>query len=404
MSSPDNDGESIEYSSTNPFFTSLLPSTQSSTLRPEQPWDFLSLVSQLSLCWRSANLIDFTRFNFNGHENNERRLGRGNVFVVSQQTLRRSLPSTDRYGRFENISQPIATKVSGQMFESNGRGLPGAQSNLRSLISEIRILTHLRRHPNVIDLLGVGWHIDQFGEKPTAQPRIVLDFADFTLAHFTKTSTVPTETKLKLLCQLASALEAVHECGIVHGDVKSDNVLVQRQPPPRGSTIPPTYTAKLADFSHSIVLRQRISFQYLGTQGFRAPELDLHVPVTDPFPLDVYAFGMTMWYTVFDKSESGDKNACYTHDFSDRIHALVDQIYKPQISSIETSLLSFVLSLALNGDPTERDLTRIRCRLEHHLDGRNDLRPDRDSFEPFVDGGNPDVCILVTLAEITPTY
>ena len=99
--------------------------------------------------------------------------------------------------------------------------------------------------------------------------------------------------------QLAHALEAAHQAGIVHRDVKPDNVLV-----------PQAGTAKLADFGVAWLAgdpRLTTTGMVIGSPAYMAPEQAQGEP-TGP-PADFWALGATLYFAVegqppFDKGSS----------------------------------------------------------------------------------------------------
>eukprot|EP00198_Chlamydomonas_reinhardtii_P005208 XP_001694544.1 predicted protein [Chlamydomonas reinhardtii] len=99
---------------------------------------------------------------------------------------------------------------------------------------------------------------------------------------------------LECLAEVASGLAYLHAVGMVHGDIKSGNVLLKRDPrTARG------FVLKLADFGFSRVLEHG-SHTYLsrpsGTLAYLSPEL--LTSHRQSSAADVYAFGLLVWETV----------------------------------------------------------------------------------------------------------
>jgi serine/threonine-protein kinase len=108
--------------------------------------------------------------------------------------------------------------------------------------------------------------------------------------------------RLRLLGQVADALAAVHGAGIVHRDVKPENVLVTGDGPSR--------TALLTDFGLAKV-RGRTTItqrsQLLGTMAYVAPELAAGRPVSPA--CDVYSLGVTAYELLAGRRPFAADNA-----------------------------------------------------------------------------------------------
>lgn len=105
------------------------------------------------------------------------------------------------------------------------------------LINEIRILTHpdLRGHPNILYLFGVSYTPSRDGTN-LAEPNIVLQEGDcgslfdfYRQRDFRMNRQALVEVKMSLCFDIACGLEALHRHGVVHCDLKPQNILVRRR-------------------------------------------------------------------------------------------------------------------------------------------------------------------------------
>ena len=83
----------------------------------------------------------------------------------------------------------------------------------------------LTEHTNIVRILGYGWGLS----TDSALPFLVTEYAEYgNLRHYIsrKASSLSLVSRMKLTGHVASGLHALHLCGIAHGDVKLENVLV----------------------------------------------------------------------------------------------------------------------------------------------------------------------------------
>ncbi|MCJ1233103.1 hypothetical protein MMC14_001058 [Varicellaria rhodocarpa] len=100
---------------------------------------------------------------------------------------------------------------------------------LRAVLSEIEILSHppVRQHPNIAQILGYSWDEDVIGYAPV----LVMELAAFGSAKVLLENEVLLDAEKRTLCtDIASGLEVIHACMIVHGDIKQENILVFPHP------------------------------------------------------------------------------------------------------------------------------------------------------------------------------
>lgn len=120
-------------------------------------------------------------------------------------------------------------------------------------------------HPHVVRVFG-------FGATPAGQPYLVMEFLDGEdlQTHLERVGPLPLPTVVQIVNQVASALAATHAAGVVHRDLKTDNVFLVRAPD--GAVF-----AKVVDFGLSKVLKTSatkltVARAVFGTPEFMAPE------------------------------------------------------------------------------------------------------------------------------------
>ena len=120
-------------------------------------------------------------------------------------------------------------------------------------------------HPNIVRVFG-------FGITPADQPYLVMEFLDGEdlQTRLERVGALPLETVVQIVNQVASALAVAHAAGVVHRDLKTDNVFLVRLPD--GAVC-----AKVVDFGLSKLLKTSatkltVARAVFGTPEFMAPE------------------------------------------------------------------------------------------------------------------------------------
>ncbi|KAI8655078.1 hypothetical protein NCS57_01255400 [Fusarium keratoplasticum] len=249
---------------------------------------FVSFACHVAFLEERLHRGDDTKF-FDGHEIQTTArfpAGGGGFFTVDRARLTNQ-PNDGR--------EIVAIKTA--------RDQSGDPSRWKDILLEVRALLHepLRYHPNVVHLLDFGW--SHSSETGSPFPTLVLEYADFgTLddLQLKSESPLPFRIKQKLCYDVGRGLSILHACGIVHGDLKHNNVLVFRNR--EGYPPDQPYTAKLADFGGAIMDIGRDAGHSLRmtTVPYDAPESGQALTVDGIKATDTYSFGMLIWRTFID--------------------------------------------------------------------------------------------------------
>lgn len=135
------------------------------------------------------------------------------------------------------------------------------QRRLQSVLREILIMCHspLAHNPNIVSLLGYGWDV----EEQRLSPFISVEFASGgSLRNHLRDQPQSIRNKLILMGDVGAGLISLHKCGIIHGDLKLDNVNVFPS-----IDRPSLSIAKVSDFGHSILISssEKKEAKYYGT-------------------------------------------------------------------------------------------------------------------------------------------
>jgi serine/threonine-protein kinase len=174
----------------------------------------------------------------------------------------------------EVLDRTVAVKV------LDGRSLEDGQSKAR-LRAEAKILARLN-HPRVASVYDFGL-VDGI-------PYLVMELVDgVTLAQLiARPEGVPWQLAVEICAQTAQALDAAHECGLVHRDVSPSNILWTRT------------GVKVIDFGLCASAGDPEETDGLhGTPAYMAPERIVGEPVTPAS--DVYALAVVLYRALADR-------------------------------------------------------------------------------------------------------
>jgi len=129
------------------------------------------------------------------------------------------------------------------------------------------------------------------GELPLGTPYIVMEYLDGeTLRqHLRRVTRLPLAETVGILTQVARGLERAHEAGIVHRDIKPDNIFLAQ-------TSDDGLVAKVFDFGvvklvDAANATETVAGTFVGTPQFMSPEQAMGQPDVD-YRTDIYSLGV----------------------------------------------------------------------------------------------------------------
>ena len=162
---------------------------------------------------------------------------------------------------------------------------------------EAKLLASLN-HPNIAAIHGL--------EEANGTHFLVMELIEGqTLADRIKSGSVPVEEALKLALQIAEALEAAHEKGVIHRDLKPANIKVtpDRKVKVLDFGLAKAFAGEQADLnlSNSPTLSQAATIQgvILGTAAYMSPEQARGKEVDKR--ADIWAFGVVFFEMLTGK-------------------------------------------------------------------------------------------------------
>jgi serine/threonine-protein kinase len=165
------------------------------------------------------------------------------------------------------------------------------EATLRARFRREATLAGKLNHSNVVSVLDVG-------EMPDGKPVMVMEYAKGTSLADAMRSPVPLDRMLRLLDQLLRGLDHAHGVGLIHRDLKPDNVILTAGD--GGEEV-----ARIVDFGIAVLHspdesaeggRLTASGMFVGTPQYMAPE-QAKAERTD-HRADLYALGIMMYEMI----------------------------------------------------------------------------------------------------------
>jgi serine/threonine-protein kinase len=236
---------------------------------------------------------------------------------------------------------------------------------------EYEVLAHIN-HPNIVEIIDIG----EFVIEGAAKPYFIMPLLPgFSLGQLIKTASqrLTVERAVDIISQTCRGLHAAHEKGLIHRDIKPNNIIVLEDD-----------SVKIIDFGMAHVADSRSRTGLKGTLLYMAPEqaeMKPPSPLSDIFSLGVVAFETLTRRRPFDGATdrevvqaivhyipppASDLNPMVSPSVARVIHkAMAKQPYHRFPSARE---FADTLQRALRNEPIEIfDVSKIRPRLQRAM-------------------------------------
>jgi len=247
--------------------------------------------------------------------------------------------------------------------------IPWTQKNyvhvIKNCLYDIQIMSHSRLcdHINIVKLLGLAMYDmksenDSESEDGTKSenkngaiyPVLVVEAADSEypdLRQFMEVcreEPIPLDLVYEFICDIADGLTALHNFGVVHGDIKPENILLFENVK-KGRPV-----LKICDFGSTQVDVVSTDGIRAATEAWWAPEFNLFRKEVHKPTVDVFSFGLVSCYLASD--------GMMPDEFSGRWRRIIEECY-PTIRFSRLEPLFNILEQALKPEPDERLLTLL---------------------------------------------
>ncbi|KAK6065175.1 hypothetical protein SCUP234_12690 [Seiridium cupressi] len=205
-----------------------------------------------------------------------------------------SYSTTYRADFLTSPGKVFAVKQPNASFTRENKAVEGSlqHSSLTSIIQELRTLANakLRDHPNLPRVLGVFFREEQ--QPAGIRPGVVFELALSDLQQYMvakETDALRSAELTKFAFDIAHGLAALHACGLTHGDLKPDNILLYLRDGETTATVADLGTCGVSSNASPIIKGSR---WYCAPEYLNGSEFSSDV---NKQSRDVYNYGLILW-------------------------------------------------------------------------------------------------------------
>jgi serine/threonine protein kinase len=214
----------------------------------------------------------------------------------------------------------------------------------------------------------VGWEVDAV-DVSRKWPVLVMEYADqgTLVDYFDHEPELSFSTRKMLCTDIANGLLALHNCGIVHGDLKLEKVLVFSVDDARPAR------ARLSDFGGALLDSDMLELIPMATPPWNAPEWRVDRPISRLLSSDIYSLGLRIWRVVLNGKNPFDDTELFPASPTREQFAMLDtektmdalflgkarQSVSKWGADVDQELISNVSSASIRTDEGDRDLNLV---------------------------------------------
>ena len=298
----------------------------------------------------------------------------GGVYKVKYQRKRleitsdTSQPNTSPKKQFNYVWGPewsAACKV--MRLDKEAKKTYTLKSEVNSLLGDINILRYLK-HENVVQMLDVVHIPDTETRFPFSTVLMLMELCDgdlFQVSDVCDDDLIPLVVVQKMMRNVCSGLQFMHNQNMVHFDIKPRNILYKWCASGRKLTMSNlikylgTLTFKLGDLGLCQTYdddQPLVTTRYAGTTDYMSPEMkelesdDEHDPI-EAKPCDICSLGLTLAFCVMDFQEFDDIS---TQGILVDYMAAVAQMPDSQLPQGINQTIASLINHMIQTDPEDR--------------------------------------------------
>jgi serine/threonine-protein kinase len=232
-------------------------------------------------------------------------------------------------------------------------------------LQEARMIAGLRS-PHVVTL-----HDYAVTPPPSRMPYLVMELlSGKPLSHDMMRGVLAPRRALHIMAQVCAALGEAHAAGIVHRDIKPDNILLVRRGDETSAGYDPDFV-KVVDFGVARLCGPETrASDVLGTPAYISPETLASEPVDGR--CDLYAVGMLLWQTIVGELPFPGRNQAEMMKSHLEAERRWPRLVNPRVRLPEA--LEELMTRLIARHPAERPASAyaVRAQLLAILDGTAD--------------------------------
>ncbi len=243
-------------------------------------------------------------------------------------------------------------------------GMAGAERLRKRFELEAEVLRRLE-HPGIARIYDAGTAAITTSEGTATVPYFAMEYVDgMPLMEHIQTGRLGTRDRMRLLAKIAEAVGEAHRHGIVHRDIKPQNIIVDRQGNPK---VLDFGVARATDSDIALTTIQTDVGQLIGTLGYMSPEQVAGDPTRINARTDVYALG-ALGYEMLTGKPLVDAHRRTMAE----VARIIQDVEPPSLSSISRVYrgdLDTIVAKAIDKEPTRRyrDANELASDVSHYL-------------------------------------